>query len=503
MRIGIKYKLFFALLSAHVLVLVVMYGFQSNNFNKGFLDYLNRIETQQVPALVAGLARFYERYGSWERLRGPENYQNWSDLIAESIEDSADPEDKARRQRIAREGYERAIDREPAGRFTTNDWYYSSEYSPARPFLQLLDADQNVVVNTPRAIDPELVTLNPIVVDGETVGYLAVTNRQQLSERGNELFERVFADEQRTFFWQLAAFLLVLSALLSFAIAIYLTRPLRDVVAGTRTLSSGKFDLRLPVRGSDEISQLSEDFNTLALTLEQNSKARQQWIADISHELRTPLSILQGELESVQDGIRPLNSDTLESLHSEVVHLNALVDDLHELSMTDMGALVYEKHQVDLLDIIGQSFDLHSTLAKKHNLRLNLTVDSNGTGREMKMLGDPNRLQQLFDNLLQNSLRYTDPGGELRVHLRENGNNSIVVEWFDSGPGVSDEHLGKLFDRLYRVDGSRNRGKGGSGLGLAICHNIVQAHEGTIEASHSPLGGLRLTIHFPRRAQVG
>src|SRR5690606_9004386 len=105
----------------------------------------------------------------------------------------------------------------------------------------------------------------------------------------------------------------------------------------------------------------------------------------------------------------PLNTDTLESLHSEVVHLNTLVNDLHELSMTDMGALVYEKAQVDLLDIIEQSFELHTALAKKHNLRLNLTVDSNGTGREMKMLGDPNRLQQLFDNLLQNTLRYTDP----------------------------------------------------------------------------------------------
>ncbi|MGP1667541.1 MAG: ATP-binding protein, partial [Rhodanobacter sp.] len=95
--------------------------------------------------------------------------------------------------------------------------------------------------------------------------------------------------------------------------------------------------------------------------------------------------------------------------------------------------------------------------------------------------------------------RYTDPGGEVRVHLCTNGNNSLVVEWCDSGPGVSDEHLGKLFDRLYRVDGSRNRTKGGSGLGLAICQNIVQAHEGTIVASHSPLGGLKLTIRFARR----
>ena len=482
MRLSIKYKLFFALLSAHILVLLVMYSVVNYNFNRGFVNYVSRIEERQVPALVAGLADYYRRTGTWDALAPPENYAIWSDLIADSITSSADPDE---RRRVSR----------PVPGFTQDDWYYQSEYSPARPYLHLLDADKNVVVGTPGDFNPDLATLNPIIVDGETVGYVSVTSRQQLSAQADQLF----ASEQRTFFWQLAAFLLVLSALVSFPTAIYLTRPLRDVVAGTRVLSSGKFDLRLPVRGSDEISQLSEDFNTLALTLEENSKARRVWIADISHELRTPLAILQGELESVQDGIRPLNTDTLESLHSEVVHLNALVDDLHELSMTDMGALVYEKDQVDLLDIIEQSFEMHQALAKKHNLRLSLSLDSGGTGREMKMLGDPNRLQQLFDNLLQNSLRYTDPGGEVRVHLCTNGNNSLVVEWCDSSPGVSDEHLGKLFDRLYRVDGSRNRKKGGSGLGLAICQNIVQAHEGTIVASHSPLGGLKLTIRFARR----
>lgn len=485
MRLGIKYKLFFALLSAHILVLLVMYSIVNYNFDRGFREYVSRIEERQVPALVAGLAEYYRKTGTWELL--PDHYEIWSDLIAESITSSADPDQFPQGRR-------------PGPGFTQNDWYYQSEYSPARPYLHLLDSDMNVVVGTPGVFDPDLANLHPIVVDGEEVGYLSVTSRQQLSTQADLLF----ADEQRTFFWQLAAFLLVLSALVSFPTASYLTRPVRDIVAGTRVLSSGQFDLRLPVRGSDEISQLSEDFNTLALTLEENSKARQQWIADISHELRTPLAILQGELESVQDGIRPLNVDTLESLHAEVKHLNTLVNDLHELSMTDMGALVYEKAQVDLLDIIGQSFDMHTALAKKHNLKLSLTVDSNGTGREMKMLGDPNRLQQLFDNLLTNTLRYTDPGGELRVHLRENGNNSIIVEWCDSAPGVSDEHLGHLFDRLYRVDSSRNRKKGGSGLGLAICQNIVQAHEGTITASHSPLGGLKLTIHFPRRHnQVG
>jgi two-component system sensor histidine kinase BaeS len=482
MRLGIKYKLFFALLSAHMLVLVAMYAIVNTNFDRGFREYVSRIEERQVPALVDGLASYYRKTGTWELL--PANYQIWSGLIADSITSAADPDQFAQVRRPV-----------PSG-FTQNDWYYASEYSPARPYLHLLDAQMNVVVGTPGDFNADLANLHPIIVDGNEVGYLSVTSRQQLSAQADLLF----ADEQRTFFWQLAAVLFVLSALVSFPTASYLTRPVRDIVAGTRVLSSGKFDLRLPVRGSDEISQLSEDFNTLALTLEENSKARQQWIADISHELRTPLAILQGELESVQDGIRPLNIDTLESLHAEVKHLNTLVNDLHELSMTDMGALVYEKAQVDLLDIIGQSFDLHTALAMKHNLKLSLTVDNNGSGREMTILGDPNRLQQLFDNLLTNTLRYTDPGGELRVHLSESGSNFIVVEWCDSAPGVSDEHLGKLFDRLYRVDTSRNRKKGGSGLGLAICQNIVQAHEGTITATHSPLGGLKLTIHFPRRA---
>jgi two-component system sensor histidine kinase BaeS len=489
MRLSIKYKLFFAILSAHFLVLLVMYGIVKYNFSQGFLEYVSRIEERQVPALVTGLAEFYKRTGSWEILKV--DYDIWSDLIRDSIESSA-PEQRQRQPDQPRRPTDRLP---PPSRFTPNDWYYTSEYSPARPYLHLLDAEGNIVVNTPGVFSRELANLNPIVVNGETVGSLAVTSRQQLSEQADQ----VFAEQQQNFFRQLAAFLLVMSAAIAFPTATYLTRPLREVVAGTRALTSGDFDMRLPVRGSDEISQLSGDFNTLALTLEQNSHARQQWIADISHELRTPLAILQGELESVQDGIRPLNTESLDSLHSEVVHLNALVNDLHELSLTDMGALVYEKQQVDISQILEQSFEMHQQLAKKQNLRLTLRINSAHPNKEILMLGDANRLQQLFDNLLQNSCRYTNDGGELQVYARENGNNNVVIEWFDSAPGVRDEDLPLLFDRLYRVDSSRNRTKGGSGLGLAICQNIVQAHEGTIVASHSPLGGLKLTITFPRR----
>lgn len=485
MRLSIKYKLFAAILSAHFLMYLAMYSVGYYNFQQGFLDYISRIEERQVPALVDGLAEFYKHTGSWEILR--QDYNKFQDLIRDSIENSTDPDLIAmRRQQISRP---------TPGGFSPNDWYYTSEYSPARPYLHLLDANENIMVGTPGAFTPELANLTPIEVNGETVGFLAVTSRQQLSEQADLLF----AEEQQNSFLLLAVFLVFVSALIAFPAATYLTRPIREVVGGTRTLTSGDYALRLPVRSNDEIGQLAQDFNTLALTLEQNRRARQQWIADISHELRTPLAILQGELESVQDGIRPLNKDSLDSLHSEVSHLNALVNDLHELSMTDMGALVYEKQQVNLSDILEQSFDMHQQLAKKHNLRLTLRIDANNPDKSILMLGDPNRLQQLFDNLLQNTCRYTDAGGELQVYVKENGGNTVHIEWFDSAPGVNDKDLDHLFDRLYRVETSRNRAKGGSGLGLAICQNIVQAHEGTITASHSPLGGLKLTIIFPRR----
>ncbi len=109
----------------------------------------------------------------------------------------------------------------------------------------------------------------------------------------------------------------------------------------------------------------------------------------------------------------------------------------------------------------------------------------------MTVFGDPDRLMQLFNNLLENSLRYTDSGGGLHISA-EQRDKSLFLTFADSAPGVSDEQLQKLFDRFYRTEVSRNRASGGSGLGLAICVNIVHAHNGHLHAAHSPLAGLAL-----------
>lgn len=486
MRLGIKYKLFFILLLANGLAYMATYGVWYYNFNRGFREYVSRIELAQVPALIKGLEGFYREHGSWQEISDDNNI--FLDLIAHSIESSVDEDLKKARQLAIR----RPVPYRSPQFTQINDWYYSSEYSPARPYLQLLDADKKVVRRTPFAPPPESATLNPILVDGKIVGYLAVTSRQQLSEQGDLLFK----EQQQNDFFRWALELGLLTALMAFPAASVLTRPVRRLAEGARALIGGNYSSRIPVRGGDELTQLSENFNTLATTLQQNQTARQQWIADISHELRTPLAILRGELEAVQDGIRPLNKETLDSLHQEVVHLNTLVNDLHELSLSDIGALIYKKEPLDLADVLHTCLDKHIRL-RKDQLHSTLTIASSLPDESLPMLGDPDRLLQLFDNLLQNSLRYTNVGGELQVRAYDDGRH-VLVEWMDSAPGVSDEDLTHLFDRLYRVEMSRNRAKGGSGLGLAICQNIITAHNGTIAASHSPLGGLRLTITFPR-----
>jgi two-component system sensor histidine kinase BaeS len=231
----------------------------------------------------------------------------------------------------------------------------------------------------------------------------------------------------------------------------------------------------------------------LAERLQQNEASRKQWIADIAHELRTPLAILRGEIEALQDGINQPDASTLASLHQEVSHLQRLVSDLYDLSMSDSGALSYRKESLDLIAVLQETLALHSTSLDEQQL----SVDVKGLNQQPVLIqGDSQRLQQLFKNLLENSLRYTDKPGQLHISTQlKAGWVDILFE--DSSPGVPEDALPRLFERLYRVESSRNRATGGAGIGLSICRNIVEAHGGSISAAHSALGGLEIRVHLP------
>ncbi len=350
----------------------------------------------------------------------------------------------------------------------------------------------------PKKIWTEFSELQPVRAKGKVVGYVALLPIPEVSLSR----DYIFFHRQETFFLLLALGAFAFTAATAFPLTSHLVEPIRELASGTRRLISGNFKARIPVTRSDELGQLSQDFNVLAAALERNEADRRQWVADISHELRTPLSVLRGEIEAMQDGIRTFDDKALEILHGEVMHLSRLTGDLYELSCSDLGALTYSKSECSPLGILEGVVEAFSTRFEESGLDLNLKVERSGRHRSLRMLADPGRLQQLFTNLLENSRRYTKSPGRLDIRAKVEGRRLVLV-FSDTAPGVRDENLPKLFDRLFRGDASRTwsglpaSGRVGSGLGLSICKNVVEAHEGKITAGHSADGGLEMTIELP------
>ncbi|MGA9334894.1 MAG: ATP-binding protein, partial [Rudaea sp.] len=328
-----------------------------------------------------------------------------------------------------------------------------------------------------------------VVVDGVQVGRLLVEPVPALDAN----LDRDFARAQARRALLAAAGVLLIALSLAFALARRMVRPIRLIAGAARALADGDYGQRLELRRGDEFGALAENVNHLAATLEQHRDTRRRWGADIAHELRTPLSVLHGEIQALQDGIREVTPAALASLRGECDRIAGLVEDLYQLNLADAGALEYRFAQFDLAMLLEQVIAAHSANCDKAGLGLKLVPLPTP---HLLVRGDAQRLAQVFNNLLVNACRYTDAPGRIEVSARRESDYwCIDVE--DSAPGVPEQSLARLFERLYRVDRSRSRAAGGGGLGLSLCQAIIDAHDGTIEALHSPLGGLRVRVHLP------
>jgi len=460
MRLNITAKLFLTMLATCALVLAMNALAGHISFKRGFMDYLNEQGVQRMHGVLPRLQQEYREHGSWGHLQ----------------------------------------DNRPALRVLTRPDRSLDETTPHVPPLSdqtgayfrmaVLHADYTRVVGNPEAGRDSM--LMPIDVDGTTVGWLAMVPFQKALAAGDVRFY----DAQLRAWWIIGTGSVLLAALLAWLLARVLLRRLRGVTDATQRLAEGDFSTRVPVFTRDELGVLAQSVNLLAQGLERNESARRTLMADISHELRTPLAVMRADLEAMQDGISPVNDDSLVALHQQVGQLGQLIEDLHELSVTDAGTLAYRHEPIDLVVILRASLASMSMLFEAARLRLSSDIPDEA----LRLLGDERRLQQLLTNLLNNTLSYTDAGGQVHLTCGRGDRGWLRLQLEDSAPGVPEEKRLRLFDRFYRADASRNRSSGGSGLGLAICRNIVEAHGGRIAVSPSLLGGLLITIHFPEAA---
>ncbi len=495
MNLKIKHKLFSAIILANLLVVLGVYALTNWSFSSSFRDYLDANQVAKFAPLNKALADLYKENKNWAWAKERQN-PLWNELMEkyvfadksltrEFVDGRPRPPDFRRKppegERNRRVNPDRRVD--------------SSEFDREKPPLdpgniraQIFLADEQHKLLIGRRMNKNDIYWIDIKLEEKVIGYLGFLKATEITD---ELDQLLIKKLKSNLSWSLLLVIFI-SAMIAMLLARLMIKPILKLRAATKDISAGFFDKKIEINSRDEVGELSADFNRLALTLKNNLTARQQWISDISHELRTPVAILQGELEAMQDGIRDISIESINSLHQEVKRLSLLINDLHELSLSDNGALSYSFEKLDLVELIDKVIALKNDAITKANFSIKHQV----TNEKIIINGDQHRLTQLFLNLLNNSLAYSHHGGTLDIRYLILADR-VNIFWADSEPGVSDEQLARLFERLYRVESSRNRFHGGSGLGLSIVENIVFAHKGAIKAFHSEYGGVEFKITLP------
>ena len=351
--------------------------------------------------------------------------------------------------------------------------------------LSLYDADQQFVVGEPSDTP---VSFRPIIVDGKLVGYLGL---KPVLDDDDALSINFFSNQKRYLFlvYGLTIFASLIAALL---MATFFKNPIQRLLSGTRELTKGNYQHQVKVNRNDELGDLSNKLNHLATILDHHETSRRQWVADTSHELKTPLAVLQAQIEAMQDGIRKPTPEHFQSMLNQVSSLKKLTQDLADLAQAEAMQLKCYLTTVNPWSVIQQEVDNFKPKFDQANLNVSLS------GEDTEIELDVDRFKQIIVNIFSNNIRYTEAGGEVRVHTEQSATEwTVYVD--DSPLGLTDEQLANLGQRFYRVDDSRTRSTGGTGLGLALSAKIAQAMGGQLSFDHSPLGGLRCKLTFPKK----
>lgn len=422
------------------------------------IEFDNFATEQQQANFISNMASYYATYGSWENIH------------------------------LGRGG----LPLPPPPDENAND---PSQERPPYPLeFMLLDVDGQVVISDRGAMVGETVAQatiasgEPIVVDGETVGYVVIKERfpedDPLAEAYLERIRQLLlvAMVGATFF----------ALLLSFLFARSLSKPLREIASAIQSISKGDLEQQVPVRSRDEVGQVAQAFNQMSADLSRSNRLRRQMMSDIAHELRTPLSVVTGYLASLSEGLLKPSPERFKIMHDEAQHLQRLVEDLRTMSLADAGELHLNRQQVtpeELLNITAATFT-HQAEQKNINLVVNASA-----GLPM-VYADPDRILQVLSNLMSNALRHTPEQGKITLAAATDANRQITMTIQDTGSGIAPEHLSHIFERFYSADAMHSREQEETGLGLAIAKSLVEAHGGTIVASSIEKEGTAMIITF-------
>lgn len=286
---------------------------------------------------------------------------------------------------------------------------------------------------------------------------------------------------------------------ISMGVALYLSgaisRPVREVTAAARSMAAGDYGQEVPVRGSDETAELARDFNMMAGRVRTAYEHQRNFVGNVSHELRTPLTSIEGFSQALLDGVTQSEEEThrsLEIINQESKRLVRVLRDLLLLSQIDAGELRAEKRSIDVVELLRKLESIYEPKAGESGVSLSVDAPISPLG----VYTDPDRLERVLTNLLDNAFKYTPEGGAVALSAAATY-GAVQVSVADSGQGITPEMLPNIFERFYRVEKSRSTRHGGAGLGLSICRELVETLGGTILVRSQVGQGTTFTVTLP------
>ncbi|MCX6009861.1 MAG: HAMP domain-containing sensor histidine kinase [Chloroflexi bacterium] len=302
----------------------------------------------------------------------------------------------------------------------------------------------------------------------------------------------VWADFAKPFLWA-GLVALAVSILIAVLLARSVYVPIRRVTNAAEEIARGNYDQEVPVAGPKEVKGLAASFNQMAKQVKRSQQMLRDFVADASHELRSPLTSIKGFAQAIVDGTAKNKAAQLKAarvIEDESKRMMRLVEELLEFSRLESGQVKMVKESVDLKDLLQQCHEIFLMQAKEKNIQLRTEIEPLPS-----VTGDIDRLEQVFNNLLDNALKHTPSGGKVGIVARQLHPNFVEIAVTDTGPGIPGEQLRHVFERFYRADPSA--GKAGAGLGLAIARQIVLAHGGDIMAKSTLGQGTEFLVRLP------
>lgn len=334
---------------------------------------------------------------------------------------------------------------------------------------------------------PIRVITMPVIQDGNLINLVQVgTSLEAVQETLGNL---------KIFLFTAVPSVLIFAASFARFMARRALKPISRIIDTAREIGQGQeLSKRIPVlKIKDELGQLALTFNEMMNRLENSFKQMRQFSSDASHELRTPLTVLKGQNELILSKPRKPEEyqEVIVSNLEEINYMSKVLEDLFLLSKSDENQVNLDCRLLDLKPLVEEICKHADVLAGEKNIKIVIAFLE-----AVQIKGDEVRLRQMVWNILQNGIKYTQCGGELKISLQNEGEFALLTIQ-DTGIGIPEEDLGFIFNRFYRVDKARSKDEGGSGLGLSICRQIAKAHKGTIDVE-SKLGvGTRFKIRLP------